>query len=437
MRTRAAAMIAGLLSLLLADCGREPAARPPGAPNALFELAAELAADRARPRHASDGGGRAWLEKDAAGGGLAARAGEPARFGIVYEAGPLGIAAGGTLLFQVPPNWDWSTPQIEALDAPGYTRVTSEAAGVTLAPETVAEGLLAIRVAGRALRAGERVRIEYGAGPQLAAVDRFAERESRFFIGIDGDGDGVRAWIAESPSLTIAPGPPARLVLFLPPTARPGEPIRLGAAVLDAQADAGVAFEGVLRLTLPPGVEGPAELRIARDAGGLAEAELRLASHGIVRVRAEGEAGLVAESNPCLVAPDAPRLLFADLHGHSNLSDGTGTPEDYYRYARDVARLDVAVLTDHDHWGIPFLDETPRNWERIEEAARSFHEPGRFVTLLGYEWTSWIYGHRHVLHFDDTAELRSSIDPRFDTPPRALGGAARQPRAHLRAPLGR
>jgi hypothetical protein len=134
-----------------------------------------------------------------------------------------------------------------------------------------------------------------------------------------------------------------------------------------------------------------------------------------------------------VVTPDAPRVLFGDLHGHSNLSDGTGTPEDYYRYARDVAGLDVSVLTDHDHWGIPFLDATPANWARIEGAARSFYAPGRFVTVLGYEWTSWIFGHRHVLHFEDAAPIRSSVDERFDSPPElwaALAGAPALTFAH-------
>jgi hypothetical protein len=134
-----------------------------------------------------------------------------------------------------------------------------------------------------------------------------------------------------------------------------------------------------------------------------------------------------------VVTPVVPRLLFGDVHGHSNLSDGTGTPEDYFRYARDVAALDVAALTDHDHWGMPFLDETPANWTRIEEATRSFHAPGRFVTLLGYEWTSWIWGHRHVLHFEDSATIRSSIDERYDSPPElwdALRGAPALTFAH-------
>jgi len=411
--------LARLAAVLLLACAREAT---PGAPNANHELARELAADRARVRHAADGGGRAWLE-----GAPDARVGEPGRFVLLYEAGPLGIAVGGTLLFQAPPYWEWSTPQVEAAAEPGYTLVSTEAAGVALAPETVDLGLLAIRVGGRALAAGERVRIEYGGGAAGAEVDRFAERESRFFVGVDGDGDGVRAWIADPPRLDVAPGPPARLVLHLPATARPGAKFVLRAAVLDAAGNAGVAFEGALRLALPPEVTGPSDLRFAADARGVAEAELSLRSYGIVRVRAEGPDGLAAESNPCVVMPDAPPLLFGDLHGHSNLSDGTGTPEDYYRYARDVAALDVAALTDHDHWGIPFLDETPDHWRRIEAAAQSFHAPGRFVTLLGYEWTSWVYGHRHVLHFADEAELRSSVDERFDTPPELWAALAGGP----------
>jgi hypothetical protein len=120
-------------------------------------------------------------------------------------------------------------------------------------------------------------------------------------------------------------------------------------------------------------------------------------------------------------------VLWADLHGHSNFSDGTGTPEDYFRYARDVAALDVSALTDHDHVGAWFLDANPPRWEEIRRQVRDFHEPGRFVTLLGFEWTNWIYGHRHVLYFGDEGELLSSVDARYDTPAKlwaALRGRA-------------
>ena len=147
---------------------------------------------------------------------------------------------------------------------------------------------------------------------------------------------------------------------------------------------------------------------------------------GVVRVRARGRAA----SRPRATRSSWLRRRRAssgrDLHGHSNLSDGTGTPEDYFRYARDVAGLDVAALTDHDHWGMPFLDEQPRALARDPRRdATRFHAPGRFVTLLGYEWTSWLHGHRHVLYFDDDGACSSSLDPATDDPRRALGGAPR------------
>jgi hypothetical protein len=44
------------------------------------------------------------------------------------------------------------------------------------------------------------------------------------------------------------------------------------------------------------------------------------------------------------------------------------------------------------------------------------YRPGEFVTLLGYEWTSWIHGHRHVLYFDSEGEVLSSVDPEFESP---------------------
>ena len=111
-----------------------------------------------------------------------------------------------------------------------------------------------------------------------------------------------------------------------------------------------------------------------------------------------------------------PRVLWADLHGHSSLSDGTGTPHDYYTYARDVAALDVAALTDHDHWGMQPLYSHPEMWEEIETQTKAFHAPGRFVTLLGWEWTNWIHGHRHVLYFDDSGPVFPWSDPRYETP---------------------
>ncbi len=181
---------------------------------------------------------------------------------------------------------------------------------------------------------------------------------------------------------------------------------------------------------LPDTLELPEELTFAESDRGLRALELRAREPGVYRVtaRARDERGeVLAESNPLLVEAKVARVRWGDFHGHSNLSDGTGTPDEFLRYARDDAGLDAVALTDHDHWGMVFLDETPEMWAEIRAATERFHEPGRFVTLLGYEWTNWIHGHRHVLYFGADGPVLSSIDERYETPAQLWEGLRGMP----------
>jgi hypothetical protein len=344
-------------------------------------------------------------------------AGGTGRFEIVYEVGPLGIATGGVIFLQVSPFWGWSTPQVEDPGSPGYTTIETSSDDIELEVGTLNQQLLGIVVKGRPLVEGDSLRIVFGDGDFGAVVDRFAEKHSRFWIAVDGDGDGVRAFLPDSPGIDVHPGTPAQLVVTVPTTARPGEEVAVHIALLDDQGSTGhrvrteVVFED-----LPPGVAIESPVALVPEDLGRKSVSLRATEPGVVRLRASAGAGLVAESNPLVVTPDGPRVLWGDFHGHTALSDGTGTPEDYFLYARDVAGLDAVALTDHDHWGILTLDSHPELWEEIRSTTRRFNDPGRFVALLGFEWTSWIHGHRHVLYFDDDGEVISSVDETTESP---------------------
>lgn len=402
-----------------------------------FDVVEELRADLLRPRAEADGGGSASVEEL----GGPAVAGQPGSWRIVYRAGPLGVAVGGAVYLQVSPFWAWSTPQVEREAALGFTRIATDAEGVDLSAETLDQQLLAVHVGGRPLREGERIEITYGAGPAGALADRYAERESRFWVAVDGDGDGVRELIAESPAVDVMPGPPARLLLHLPSTARPGDRVTLTAALVDAVGNGWPAAAGTLELRLPAGaslvdsrvdsatdVERALSLALALEDRGRLVIPLRLSAEagGVIRVRGQligtaAEPGFEAESNPLVVAPAGRRVLWADLQNHSGLSDGSATPDDLLRYAREVAALDAAAVTDHDHWGMRFMDGEPSIWRRTLDAADARNEPGRFVALAGYEWTNWVEGHRHVVFFEPTSAaaaglLLSSIDERYDEP---------------------
>ena len=384
-----------------------------GPPHARWDTVEMLREAARLPYHPSDGGGRAWLEEAKP---ERPRASSPARFTLVYEVGPLGIAEGGAIYFQVSPFWGWSTPQTVTPEAPGYSVVSSAAEGVTLEASTLDQQLLGIRVGGRGLEPGERVRIVFGEGAG-ARTDRYAEAFSRFWFGVDGDGDGVRKLLPDSPGIEILPGPPAGLVFLLPTVARPGDSVQATLALVDATGSAGVEFEGEIRIEgAGPVLELPERVVFRAADKGVARVAGRVLEAGVARPRALGPGGLAVDANPLVASADGPRVYWGDLHGHSSWTDGTGTPEDYFRYAQDVARLDVIALTDHDHWGMIPLDGDAERWQAIRDTVRRFHEPGRFVTLLGYEWTSWIHGHRHVLYFSDEGEIYSSLEAEYESP---------------------
>jgi hypothetical protein len=418
------------LALLLAwmpGCGDDPtpigaaptapevAPERGGPPHANWEVVELLRESDALTYHPSDGGGRAWLVREEGQKPYAVSA-TPDRFKIVYEVGPHGIATDGVIHFQVSPFWNWTTPQTVDPDALGYTTVTASDPEIKLTADTLDQQLLGILVERRPLVEGDRIEIVYGAGLAGAMPDQWAERRSPFWIGVDGDGDGSRRFLPDSPTIDVMPGPAAGLQIFTPTIARPGETIRIRLSFIDAWRNVAAPVTGEVRFVDPPdGIELPESVRFEASDGSLRTVEAVVRERGVYRLKVEG-GPWTAESNPLLVAAEGPRVLWGDLQGHSNFSDGTGIPEDYFGYARDVTALDVVALTDHDHWGILALSQHPEMWDEIVEQTRRFHEPGRFVTLLGFEWTSWIHGHRHVLYFEDEGEIIDSVDPRFESP---------------------
>ena len=412
-RARNAAWIALAASLVGCGDASPPVAEPePPARGALGYpgMLEAIRADVERPRSPGDGGGRAWLPAPAP----ALRAGDSARFELVYEAGEHGIDVGGFVMLQVSPYWGWSEPQTTDPDAPGYTTAVPEADGVTLSPDPRGQHLLAFRVGGRALTVGERVRIVYGAGDALARVDRYSEDGERIWIAVDADGDGALTVLPDSPEVDIAPGEAAWLLASLPATARPGETVQLTLAAIDESGNGPAPLAGPLRIAPVPGLRLPSE--VALGAADAVRIPVAIDAPGTYWLQIAGPNGLGARTNPLRVDAAKSRIWFGDLHGHSHYSDGTGTPAQWFRYARDIAGVDFAALTDHDHWGLPSLDERPDLWEDVQAQVAAFHTPGRFVTMLGFEWTSWVYGHRHVLRFADRGPLLSWIDRETETP---------------------
>ena len=84
----------------------------------------------------------------------------------------------------------------------------------------------------------------------------------------------------------------------------------------------------------------------------------------------------------------ANQIYWGGVHGHTSLSDGKGSLDDYFIHAREAAKLDFVIVTDHDFGNGP-PGRMPRGqWTLTQEKADDYTVNGRFVAIAGYEWTS-------------------------------------------------
>ncbi|MFZ5354523.1 MAG: PLAT/LH2 domain-containing protein [Bacillota bacterium] len=102
-------------------------------------------------------------------------------------------------------------------------------------------------------------------------------------------------------------------------------------------------------------------------------------------------------------ASTGKNIYYGLLHEHTEDSDGTGSPVDAYRYAKNSAMLDFFGLADHseqlddDEWNsqgalVSALNDPekhPENFEFIKDENGNVIEiKQKFVAFRGFEWTS-------------------------------------------------
>jgi hypothetical protein len=128
----------------------------------------------------------------------------------------------------------------------------------------------------------------------------------------------------------------------------------------------------------------------------------------------EPESGLERWLNPMYVTPEAPteRIFWGDPHWQTFFSDGVRCPEELYAFARDEGFLDFGAISDH----MEALSD--RQWEYFMAVTNDFNQEGRFVTLIGQEWTKSPPGHRNVYVPGDYAPILRSSDARCDSLPK-------------------
>ena len=111
--------------------------------------------------------------------------------------------------------------------------------------------------------------------------------------------------------------------------------------------------------------------------------------------------------------PDLP-LFWGEIHTHTGLSDGNGSPEDNFEIAK--SHLDFWAMADHAYDEVVFdrdyREDGPdrhllnEQWEHVQDLCRTHEHPGTFIPFLAYEWTNFQYGHHNVYYLDYDQPIR-------------------------------
>ena len=342
-------------------------------------------------------------------------AGDYAEVEFHFDLGETPIPVGGRLGVAWLWPYDWAELQSDDPGKDGYVTVACTRAEVRLKPTYSFRGDLIpwnhqidLEVTAGTLQRGDQVRLVCGAragGGKGWRTPTFVVPQAEFLLLINPQGDKRWLQLPPVPSFPIVAGPPARLVALAPSQACPGQEIELTIRVEDSFGNP-LLVENTPQLV---STEQYTSTAVESTPGMPAyRCQLRFNQAGTHRIDVHLRASdLDATTNPIQVAPEQPplRLFWGDVHaGQGEIGCGIGSVTHHFDYARHVAGLHFATHQSNDHHVSLDL------WEQLRRESAAAHEEGRFVTLLGCEWSAYTPegGDRNVFYRHDEPRLRRS-----------------------------
>jgi len=338
---------------------------------------------------------------------------------VTYVVGKDEIEPGGSLKVNSD-LWKAFLPQFTNPTYPGYVTVSTSNRNskITVISEDY-DVIIILKVEGEALSQGNKINLTYGdtsGGVNLNAkgqIHMAVGDDIEFNIGVDTHGNDRYRNIVNPPKLHVIAGSVATFSVAAPSNQKAGVPFEAVVAALDEYNNIATDYKGTIKFASSDAKAiFPKDYTFNSKDKGRHGFTVILKTPGMQTIKVIDSNSISATSNPVGNNANMPnyKLYWGDIHGHSNLSDGRGTVDEYYTYARDIARLDFSALTDHDN------SLSDSQWKLFREKAAAYNKAGFFVTFSAYEWTSWVYGHRCIYYLNEEQPIYRSKDPECDTP---------------------
>jgi hypothetical protein len=341
-------------------------------------------------------------------------AGSHAELTLIYTAGKFGIDDTGMVKVSWRTTSDMSKPQFDKPAAANFTTVEASNGAklevwfdrLNIRPYA---NTLLIRIGRGYLCAGDTLTIRLGDRRQGSPGFRLqtnCEELVELRTSVDAFATYEFTELPRQPGFALVPGAATHWKAIWPSLALTGEPFRLAIIAEDMWGNPTTKADQNLTLVPSRPVRGlPQSIAIKPGDGPHVLENLTVDAAGDLGLRILANGEEIARANPLRVVSSAPlRRYWGDLHGQSGETIGMGSVESYFRYARDMACIDIV-----GHQGNDF-QITDAFWQKLNRLTAEFDVPGRFVCLPGYEWSgnTGMGGDRNIFFRSEGRPIRRS-----------------------------
>ncbi|MBT6605692.1 DUF3604 domain-containing protein, partial [Candidatus Bathyarchaeota archaeon] len=327
-------------------------------------------------------------------------------FKVTYTVGKYGIDDGGSIRVA---RRGGMKPQAVDPEAPGYTTVTASRSvrlisGSLPITQTLSKSVelfgsrrsdlrashirpfwsaFQVDVKDGSLYEGDQLVFTFGDTRQGSPGYRLKtsrEAEYLFKVFVDPFGTGLYKPVPDSPSITIVGDEAEQIQIVVPSQAVVGEPFDVTVRALDVYGNRSDSYRG--KVSFDAEDIKPYKFN-GEDAGVHRFSCVVLDKPGIQTISVSDNHEGSATSNPILVMEKEPelKLYWGDAHGQTKETVGTGSVPEYLSFVRDVAVLDFTGWQGND------FQITKPLWDHVKKLISEYHDPGKFITFLGYEWS--------------------------------------------------
>lgn len=264
------------------------------------------------------------------------------------------------------------------------------------------------------LNPGDKIVVRIGDtrfGARGTRVQTFVEEDFRMRWYIDPVGTSRFAPIKPDLSFNIHSGDVAKLKVITPRVVGPGVEFPVHIHTEDVWGNATINQSGL---------EAQIQIKDEDEESILADTRVPLSPNGWtfgstnISLKPEGEHrvtvtltdrnGITIQTHTDKLSVNShlpvPRVLYADLHVHSDDTVGTNSTTYNFSYAQKIAGLDIVGYTAND------FNITKDRWEQTLDIIRATNKPGEVVIFPGTEWcgNSAAGGDHNVVFLDEPSK---------------------------------